>query len=279
MGMIGGSIGMALRKRNLAKRVIGVGRNPFKLRRAKALGAIDEGYTRFDKGLRNAGIVIVATPVGLIPAMIRRALPHLKSGCIITDVGSVKGPLVKKVRKFLPGNIHFVGAHPVAGSENFGVENAKPDLFEGTNCILTPVTETNKKALRLIKEMWEKIGARVLLINPVQHDEFLAFTSHLPHIVAVSLVEVLRNFKKKYKNIKEFTGAGFRDTTRIASSSPVIWKDVCIANKEAILSAFKKFKSVASEIEKIISGEKWNTLLKILNRAKKERDSIKKRRI
>ena len=275
VGMIGGSIGMALRKRRLADKVIGLGRNPIKLRRAKVLGAIEEGYTDFDKGLKNAGLVIVATPVGLIPVMIKRAFPYLEDGSIITDVGSVKCQLIRKIERFLPQRIHFVGAHPIAGLETFGVENAKPTLFQESNCVLTPTPSTDANALRVIGEMWKGIGARVLLINPVQHDELLAFTSHLPHLIAVSLIEVLCNLNKKYKNTKEFIGGGFRDTTRIACGSPIMWRDICLANKKEILNALRKFKSTTNQIEEIISNEKWDMLLRKLIRAKKERDSLK----
>ena len=274
VGMIGGSIGMALRKRKLSHKVVGIGRNPSKLRRAKVLGAIDEGYTNFDKGLKNARLVIVATPVGLIPGMVKRALPYLEDGSIVTDVGSVKSSLIREIEGFLPPHIYFVGAHPIAGSETFGVENARPTLFKGTNCVLTPTVNTNPNALSVVGEMWKEIGAKVLLINPSQHDELLSFTSHLPHIVAVALIETLSNPEKKYKNIREFVGGGFRDTTRIASSSPIMWRDICVANREAVLNALGKFKSIINQIERIISLEKWDILFRKLIRAKEERDSL-----
>jgi len=274
VGMIGGSIGMALRKRKLSHKVVGIGRNPSKLRRAKVLGAIDEGYTNFDKGLKNARLVIVATPVGLIPGMVKRALPYLEDGSIVTDVGSVKSSLIREIEGFLPPHIYFVGAHPIAGSETFGVENARPTLFKGTNCVLTPTVNTNPNAMSVVGEMWKEIGAKVLLINPAQHDELLSFTSHLPHIVAVALIETLSNPEKKYKNIREFVGGGFRDTTRIASSSPIMWRDICVANREAVLNALGKFKSIINQIERIISLEKWDILFRKLIRAKEERDSL-----
>lgn len=275
VGMIGGSIGMALKKKRLADRIVGVGRNPARLRLAKTLGAIDEGWTDFQRGLKNADLIIVATPVGLIPAMVKRALPYLKDGSIITDVGSVKGSLVREIESFMPARINFVGAHPIAGCECSGVKNARPTLFQETTCILTPCANTDSKALNIIRKMWEQIGARVLLIDPAQHDEILAFTSHLPHLAAVSLMKTLGELNKKCKNIGDFIGSGFRDTTRIASGSAIMWKDVCLANRKAILNALKKFKSAVREIEKMISHENWNALLKKLIRAKHKRDCLK----
>lgn len=274
VGLIGGSIGMALRKRRIAKKVVGIGRDPIKLKKARVLGAIDEGYNNFEKGLKSAEIVVVATPVGLIPEMIKRAIPHLEKGSIITDVGSVKNSLVRKIERFLPKGIYFVGAHPIAGSEATGVKNADPDLFRGTYCILTPTATINKKAVNLIKKLWEGIGAKVLLLSPQKHDKILAFTSHLPHILAVSLVEAIYRLNEKYKNIENFIAGGFRDTTRIASSSAILWRDICLANKKEILNATRIFKSTISEIENLILKKKWDALLRKLNKVKKERDLL-----
>jgi len=278
VGLIGGSLGMALRKRKAASKVIGIGRNPARLKMAITLGAVDRATTDFRAGVKDAQIVVIATPAGLIPEMVKKVLPYVKEDCIITDVGSTKKVIVKKIQSFLPSGIHFVGAHPLAGAEVGGVKNARPDLFQGAYCILTPVAGTNPKALAVIKKMWQSVGAGVIEISPEQHDTILAFTSHLPHLVAVSLMGLVHRYSKKYKNFSKFIAGGFRDTTRIASSPGEIWRDIFLTNRAEILRALAGFKREIDSIESFIRTEDGDSLRKKLEFAKRQRDLLLKTR-
>ena len=278
VGMIGGSIGLALKKNKLADRVVGIGRNPEKLKKAKLLKAIDEWDTDLEKGLKGAELVFIAIPAGLIPSMADKAAAFLGKNAIITDAGSVKSQLVRKTEKMLANKVHFVGVHPIAGSETSGVENAKPDLFKDTACIITPTDKTNKKAFSLIRRIWQKMGAKVFVVSAEKHDKILAFTSHLPHLVSVSLMQTYNMLNKSEELSDDFVGPGFLDTTRIASGSPEMWKDICLENSPAILKALGDFKKNILLLENVIKAKKWKTLLRDLSKAKIVRDRLKKKR-
>ena len=277
VGLIGGSIGMALKKRTDIK-VIGVGRHRQKLLKALKLQAVDEITTDFCAGVRKADLVIMATPVEIISSTVKRLLPCFKKGAIITDAGSVKKPVVEEIEKIISKRrLSFVGGHPMAGSEQKGIESASPILFREAVCVLTPSSRTSPRALKTIKNLWVKMGARVIKMSPARHDEIVAFTSHLPHILAYALVEVVDQAAKGDPNVSLMIAGSFRDMTRIASSDPWLWSGICLENKDSILSSVKKFTLALKEIQRLIGRKKRAKLLKKLLHSKNIRDNVLKK--
>jgi len=253
VGLIGGSIGRALRKTKTWKgdrlRVIGVGRHIEKLKLAKRLGAVDEWTTDFADGTKDADIIFVATPIDKIVPIIKRISPHLKDKAIVTDVGSVKNSLVndaEKVHKF------FVGSHPLAGSEKTSVRYSCPDLFKGANVVITPTKFSDKNAIKTIKNLWEFIGAKVLFMSPEKHDKLIAYTSHLPHILSASLINTVSNLNKKDKRVNKLLAGSFRDITRISDSDPSGWSVICFSNRQQLSKSIKSFIKTLQGIEKDI---------------------------
>ncbi len=275
MGLIGGSVGMAIRKKKLGK-VIGVARRKESIRKATRIGAIDKGTTDIAEGVRNSDLVILAVPVSAISKIVKEAVPHLKPGCIITDVGSTKKGTVKKVDKFLPQNIFFVGSHPLAGSEKSGIEAARDTLFKNATCILTPGRRSSPVSISSIKNFWKALGMKVMIMSPEEHDSLLSLTSHLPHLAATSLVNLIADSSEKDKRITSLIASGFRDTTRIAGSSPLLWTDICMSNKSKIASSLKMYRGLLQKIEKYIRAGDSASLIKFLERARKVRRALNK---
>ena len=257
VGLIGGSFGLALKKKRLVGQVAGIGRHIHKLKEAKRLGAIDKYTTDFARGVKDSDIVMVATPVSKIPLIVKRILPHLKDGCIITDVGSTKGGVVRKVEEILSKSsgrgrrpkVSFIGGHPMAGSEKQSVRNASADIFSGTTCVLTPIDRNSGKAIKVVRDLWKEIGARVLLLKPEEHDYLVAYTSHLPHVVASTLANLMGKVRKQDPRVNRIIAGSISDMTRIAASNPEMWIDICLSNSKAIsesinatLKYLKKFK-------------------------------------
>jgi prephenate dehydrogenase len=242
VGLIGGSFGLALKKKRLIRQVVGIGRHIHKLKEAKRLGAIDSYTTDFGKGVRDSDIVMVATPVGKIPLIVKRILPHLKDGCIITDVGSTKEKVVKKVQEILSkssgrgrrSKVSFIGGHPMAGSEKQGVRNARADIFSGTTCVLTPTNRNPRKAVKVVAELWKGMGARILLLKPEEHDYLVAYTSHLPHVLASTLANLMGKVRKQDPRASRIIAGSISDMTRIAASNPEMWIDICLSNSKTI---------------------------------------------
>ncbi len=269
VGLIGGSLGLALKEKGVAKRVIGVGRREESLKIALKRNEVDEVTTDLAQGVRDADLVVIATPLELAVETFEKILPHLEKGCVVTDVGSVKGPILKRI-----DHPFFVGGHPLAGSEKKGPQAARPDLFREATVVLTPRENTDEKALTLVKSMWQDIGARALFLDCELHDELVAFTSHLPHILAVSLTSLIGKVASKEEKVLSLMGEGFRDTTRIAASPPSMWKQICLANREKILKALKRFKETLSEMEEALLQEEGDRLLHRFEKAKEIRDKL-----
>ncbi|MCP4364447.1 MAG: prephenate dehydrogenase [Planctomycetes bacterium] len=268
-GMIGGSVGLGLRKKRLAGQVIGVGHRRASLTKALKMGAIDTATLDLEEGVREADIVIICTSVELIPEMAAKAIPAMKRGSVLTDVGSAKRGIVEFVERARRNDIAFVGGHPIAGSERRGIDAAKADLFVGSVCILTPVNRRRgEKALRRVKAMWQGLGAKVHLLSPAEHDRTLASTSHLPLLLASALVNTVGAKKLPY------AGPGFRDMTRIASSDAGLWRDILLQNRREVIQALKSFKKELDALESAIDGKKAAALHSRLKRAKRLRDSI-----
>lgn len=234
VGLIGGSLALAARERGLVKEVVGYGRSEKNLRLAKRRGIVDSYFLGESELPAGTDILILATPVQSIASLTAAFLPALESGCLVSDVGSVKERVVREMEKVLPKNIPFVGAHPIAGGEQWGAAPARADLFIGQRCILTPTRHTDKAALKTLKAFWRKVGAKVEIMDPRLHDRILGVVSHLPHVLVYALVNLLGRAKLDSVDLKQYCGGGFKDFTRIASSRPELWRDICLLNREVV---------------------------------------------
>ncbi len=277
VGLIGGSLAMALRKKGMVGEIVGVGRSISNLELAVKLDVIDKFTTDAAAGVLDADLVVIATPVASTPEVVKKIATYLKQGAIVTDVGSVKKAIVKDAEKLLPSGVHFVGGHPVAGTEESGVGAAFPALFENRRCILTPTAKTDKEALKKVKDIWEAAGSEVIVMDAEKHDSILAAVSHLPHVIAYSLVNTVDNVRDFEESILNYSAGGFRDFTRIASSSPEMWRDICLLNRKAILDMIDRFEEELSALKKSIEAEEGKNLLNAFKSAKDARDSIVKR--
>lgn len=234
VGLIGGSLALEARRRGLAGEVIGYGRSEKNLRLAKRKGIIDRYFLDRKEMPGGVDLLILAVPVEATAPVAASLLQGLKPGCIVSDVGSVKGSVVREMEGLLPSHLFFVGAHPIAGSEQWGVEAVQPDLFTGQRCILTPSRKTHAGALKKIAALWRRVGAKVELMEPQVHDRVLGVVSHLPHLLAFAMVNTVDRAGVDSVDLKDYCGAGFKDFTRIASSRPELWRDICLANRRAV---------------------------------------------
>jgi prephenate dehydrogenase len=264
VGLIGGSVALAIKKRKLADKVVGTSRHRKNLLLAKRAGVIDEGSQ--DIGIiRGADLVIIAVPVNAVLKLAPQIAKITGAGCIVSDVASTKQEIVAKLDKIFP---RYVGAHPMAGSEKRGIANSDDKMFAGSTCILTPTLKTDKKALAKIEKLWACLGARVVALPAGAHDKALSFVSHLPHIVAFSLINTV---PPQYLG---FASSGLRDTTRIAASDSEIWSDIFLTNRKNILAAIGLIEKNLASIKKAIASGNTNSLDRILKTAKKKRDSL-----
>jgi len=268
VGLIGGSLGKAAKKRHLAKEVIGIGRRRSSIDKARRTGAIDKGTLNLRNGVKGADLVIIATPVGRVMEKIRESGALMKRGAIIIDVNSAKDPVVRYANKVVPQDINFVGCHPMAGMENTGVLYADDKLFEGTICIITPTRNTKDAALKRVRRFWMKLGAKVVLLTAKEHDSIVARISHLPHILAYSLCDAVPS------RDMGMCGTGFKDTTRIAKSDPVMWEEIFLQNRACLLSAIAIFQRSLRSLSSDIRKNKKRRLINRLASIKQKREKI-----
>ena len=244
VGLIGGSLGMILKRDGLADQVIGVGRTIENLELAVKLEAIDRYEQDPEQAIPGTDLVILATPVESYASHLKRWGPLLEEGAIVSDVGSVKGPLVEQAESLMPSGVHFVGAHPIAGKEKSGVSAATINLYQQALCLVTPTPQTNQEALEKIRALWESAGSTVRSIDPFLHDWILGAVSHLPHVAAFALMNTLDDLQQQTKgdvDLFNFSGGGLRDTTRIAASSPEMWRDIFLWNKDNVVKMIESF--------------------------------------
>ncbi len=269
VGMMGGSLGMAIKKNRLAKEVVGLSYQQKSLDKAVKNKAIDVGYTDVQQAVRNADLVILATPVDSIIKMLSAINPYLKRGCVVTDVGSSKVDIIEATKKKLKYPNFFVGSHPLAGSEKVGSDHSREDLFEGVLCIMTPQKTTHRTAREKVKKFWMKLGAHVKFLKSEEHDEMLSYISHLPHLMAYGLMETIP------EKFIEFAPQGLKDTTRIAASSPQMWNDICMSNSTHILKALDETVKNLAVLRKAIVRHDQKTLIDHFIKAKEKRDAMK----
>ena len=272
VGLIGGSLARALRRKHGCGRIIGFGRDLENLKKAVALKVIDEYSLTVASAVKEADMVVLATPLATTETLLRTMRGYLRDDVIITDVGSVKASVVEAARatldKLMP---RFVPGHPIAGKEQSGVEASSADLFEAHRVILTPLPETAVNALDTVTRMWELCGAEVVQLDVEHHDEILAATSHLPHLLAYALVDCLAGMRER-DEIFRFAAGGFADFTRIASSHPQMWHDICFANRKQLLRVLDNFGSHLDNIRQAIESGDSDALLQIFTHAKETRD-------
>ena len=238
VGLIGGSLGMILRRQKLADSVVGIGRRVENLKTAVEVGAIDRYVSDPREGVADADFVVLATPVDTYERHLQEWAGCLKPDTIVSDVGSVKGELVTRAEALLPSGVKFVGAHPIAGKEKTGVAAGSETLFSGARCILTPTAHTDPEALKIVRTIWELAGSIVLEMDPFLHDKILGAVSHLPHAAAFALMTALadvRDHGVPELDLAGHSGGGLRDTTRIAASSPEMWRDIFLWNRENVV--------------------------------------------
>lgn len=252
VGLIGGSLARVMKAQKLAGEIHGAGRSRETLERALKLGVIDHMGQSSSHAVEHADLVVLATPVGTFDSIVREIAPHMKKGAILTDVGSVKGDLVRTIECMLPAGVHYVPGHPIAGREKHGVEAATGTLFEGAKCIITPTERTAAAALDAIKALWTAAGMNVVTMGPDRHDHIFAAVSHLPHAAAYAMVATVAEFSAGAENYITFSGAGFRDFTRIAASSPEMWRDICLLNGTNILEMIEHYQFALNKIKKAI---------------------------
>ncbi|MFQ5659201.1 MAG: prephenate dehydrogenase [Gammaproteobacteria bacterium] len=275
VGLIGGSLARALRRAGVCTNIIGFGRNEEHLQKAVQLGVIDEYALDAARTVSDADVIVLATPLATTQPLLSRIRDSIKENAIVTDVGSAKGSIVaiarevfnaKQLRNFIPG-------HPVAGTEKSGVEASFAELFEDHLLILTPLSESDKHSVDFVARMWEATGAKVVTMDVSHHDEVLAATSHLPHMLAYALVNCLAGMQER-DEIFKYAAGGFADFTRIASSSPQMWHDICFSNRVCLLQMLDHFGAHLSQIRNAIEHDDSHGLLEMFTSAKKARDEF-----
>jgi prephenate dehydrogenase len=275
VGLIGGSLAMALRKANYCQTIVGCSRREEHLQQAKDLGVIDCFTTDPVAAVAGADVIFLATPLSAMQAILAQIKDHIEPYAIITDGGSAKESVQRAAENVFGGKIpaNFVLGHPIAGREKSGVSAAIADLYQHKKVILTPVQSTAPEALQAVRSMWEVTGAVVETLAVQQHDYILAATSHLPHILAYELVSTLAHSEVS-DDIFRYAAGGFQDFTRIASSDPVMWRDICLENKVAILRVLDEFQQNLAGLRQHIEQGNGSSLLTSFEQAKRERDRI-----
>ncbi len=274
VGLIGGSFARAVRQAGLVNHITGCGRNIDNLKKAVELGVIDDFSQDISEAVKKADLIFIATPVGSFESILSQIKDSMKHSAIITDGGSTKTSVIeaaKSVFDEVPEN--FVPGHPIAGTENSGVEASLATLYQDHRVILTPLKQTKPEAVEYISQLWESTGAQVVIMDAHHHDLVLAATSHLPHLLAFSLVNTLTTLDEK-QEIFENAAGGFRDFTRIASSDPSMWQDICLANKDALLEHLDLFSSDLKQLRSALQEGDGDFLKQIFTRAKHSRDEL-----
>jgi prephenate dehydrogenase len=274
VGLIGGSLALDMRRRGLVKEIVGYGRTEANLKIARRKGIIDSYFVKEEEIPAETDFLMLGTPVQTIVPLTAAFLPRLQRGCIVSDVGSVKGEIVRGMERLLPTGIHFVGAHPIAGSEQWGAEAARENLFMGRLCVLTPTRKTNRAALKKMELLWRRVGSHVEIIDANRHDHILGVVSHLPHMAAFALVNALDQTKLDGVDLKRFCAGGFKDITRIASSRPELWRDICLLNRRAVSRSLGTYIRNLERMKRWIDGGNGRALDREFANANEVREQL-----
>jgi len=274
VGLIGASLALALKKAGVAGHIVGCGRSEENLQKGIELGVIDSYTTSIADAAKNADVIVLATPLGAMKMAFEQISDSISEQAIVTDAGSAKGSVIEIAKIALGTKIsQFVPGHPIAGAEKSGVEAGLADLYQGRRVILTPIESTDPAAVKEIEKMWLHCGARIEYLDVEHHDKVLAATSHLPHMLAYALVNYLSNLND-HDEIFKYAAGGFRDFTRIASSDPVMWRDVCISNGDALEKFIQGYKQELDEVSRAIRDQDSDSLLELFSTAKSARDTL-----
>lgn len=274
VGLIGGSLGLALKARRLARCVHGIGRNAERLEKAAAAGVIDS-YSVGPEGFpRDLEILVLGTPLSVYARALDEIGRFLAPSIMVTDVGSAQAAAAGEVDAHLPAGVPFVGSHPMAGAERTGFEAAEADLFQGAVCALCPSGRTSPASLRRVRELWESVGCRTVVLGAEEHDRIVGWTSHLPHVVASALTAAVADFAASQPDARHFLSSGFGDTTRIASGDPVMWRDICERNRGNLVAGLRRFQE---RIEAYIGGLEAGDaegIFRLLTEGKERREDL-----
>ena len=272
VGLLGGSLGLALKRRRLAGQVVGFVRRRFSVKECERSGAVDRATLDLETAVRDADLIVLCTPIGQMAVLGKHLKPWLRPGAIVTDVGSVKGSVVRDLEGLIHrAGGHFIGSHPMAGSEKTGVSAAREDLFRGALCVVTPTSRSDRGAIRKVEQLWKQVGSRVVRLKPALHDDLVSRSSHLPHLVAAALVNLVLS-RRQPPEQRLLCANGFRDTTRIASGSPEMWRDIALANGLRIDRALGAFISELNRVRSALRSGNQAALSKFLENAKQRRD-------
>jgi cyclohexadieny/prephenate dehydrogenase len=275
IGLIGSSISHAMRRKGLAKEIVGSARTKQTLETALNLGLIHKGYDSAAEAVKGADLVILSVPVGACGPLAAEIAPHLRAGAILTDVGSVKAAVVRDMAPHVPKGVHFVPGHPIAGTEQSGPEAGFAELFEGRWTILTPEAGTDAAAVDKLKAFWTALGSKVEIMSAPHHDMVLAITSHLPHLIAYNIVNTAEHLERvTEKEVIKFSAGGFRDFTRIAASDPTMWRDVFLNNKDAVLEMLGRFNEDLAALQRAIRWGDGDALFELFTRTRAIRRAI-----
>lgn len=269
VGLIGGSFALALRNAGLVKQIVGLGRSQENMQRALELGVIDEIAIAPATALAEADFVMLSTPVGQIQRVMAQIEPYLNKQTIVSDVGSTKQDVINAAKNQLANHLNrFIPAHPIAGTEFRGAEAADSLLFRNKHLIITPLKESNAQAINLVKALWESCGAKVSIMSAAQHDQILAMVSHLPHMLAFTLmnhVQACANFDPDF--VLSYAGSSLRDCTRIAASSPEMWRDICLANREKLLGELDAYQGALTDLREQLANQNGEALFSLFKKA------------
>ncbi|MBS1126753.1 MAG: prephenate dehydrogenase [Nitrospirae bacterium] len=271
VGLLGASFALALKKNGLCGSITGYGRNRENLLKAKERNIIDSFEQDPAAASRDADLIMLSTPVGSFLDLTKLIAPALKKGAVLTDVGSVKGRLVREIEKIIPEHANYIGGHPIAGSDRSGIDAANPGLFRNAKCIITPTEHSNADALEKIEGLWKALGSDILILNPEEHDRIYASVSHLPHLVAYAMVNTVADMDRSYL---DFSGKGFMDATRIASSSEELWNDICLLNRDNLVEVIAVFQKNLDMLTRYLKDGDADSLKHAFRKARTLRETL-----
>lgn len=275
LGLIGGSIGLSLKRLNSSSQVVGYAKTKSTLKRAVERGLVDKVEENLINAVNDADFVILATPLSMFKSIIGEISPFLKEGCIISDTGSAKLSVIKELKNIIPGNIEFVPGHPIAGTEESGPDSGFAELFDNRWCILTPTEDNTSNAIHLVKKFWESLGSKVEIMEPSHHDKVLAITSHIPHLIAFNIVGTANNLANvTEKEVVKYSAGGFRDFTRIAASDPKMWSDIFTYNSEAVLEMLELFSNDLAKLKDAVKKKDSDLLFSNFEKTRAVRKNI-----
>ena len=275
LGLIGGSIGLSLKRLNSSSQVVGYAKTKSTLKRAVERGLVDKVEENLINAVNDADFVILATPLSMFKSIIGEISPFLKEGCIISDTGSAKLSVIKELKNIIPGNIEFVPGHPIAGTEESGPDSGFAELFDNRWCILTPTEDNTSNAIHLVKKFWESLGSKVEIMEPSHHDKVLAITSHIPHLIAFNIVGTANNLANvTEKEVVKYSAGGFRDFTRIAASDPKMWSDIFTYNSEAVLEMLELFSNDLAKLKDAVRKKDSDLLFSNFEKTRAVRKNI-----